>query len=90
MTVVTRTPKLGFEPASLPGDLWIGGRSRPGRAGRRIDVVDPSTGSRLAAVADATVEDALDAVAAAHAALPGWAAHRRRASARRCCAAPSS
>ena len=75
MTVLTRpAPKLSFDPAKLPGDLFIGGAWRPGATGKRIDVVDPSTGSVFASVADASVEDALDAVAAAHAALPGWAA----------------
>ena len=75
MTVMTRSaPKLGFDPAALPGDLLIGGAWRPGATGKRIDVVDPSTGSVIASVADASAADALDAVAAAHAALPAWAA----------------
>jgi succinate-semialdehyde dehydrogenase/glutarate-semialdehyde dehydrogenase len=75
MTVMTRSaPSLGFDPADLPGDLWIGGERRQGAAGGRIDVVDPSTGEAVATVADAAVSDAIDAVAAAHAALPGWAA----------------
>ena len=75
MPVLTRSaPKLNLDPAKLPGDLFIGGAWRPGATGKRIDVVDPSTGSAFASVADASAEDALDAVAAAHAALPGWAA----------------
>lgn len=37
-------------------------------------MVDPSTGATIAAVADASVDDALEAVAAAHAAGPAWAA----------------
>lgn len=75
MTVISRpAPSLGFDPAKLPGDLWIGGRWREGRGGKRIDVLDPSTGQPFASVADASLEDALDAVAAAHAAGPGWAA----------------
>ena len=68
------TSRLSFDPARLPGNLWIGGCWREGRGLDRIDVVDPSTARPFASVADATVEDALDAVAAAHAALPGWAA----------------
>ncbi|HET9067124.1 MAG TPA: NAD-dependent succinate-semialdehyde dehydrogenase [Amaricoccus sp.] len=86
MTLDTRpAPKLGFDPAKLPGDLWIGGAWRPGGAGR-IEVIDPSTGQAVASVADASVEDALDAVAAAHAALGPWAATapRRRSEILRC------
>ncbi|MFE2044916.1 NAD-dependent succinate-semialdehyde dehydrogenase [Streptomyces sp. NPDC059477] len=58
----------------VPTDLFIGGRWRPSGDGARFDVHDPATGDRLADVAAATPEDALDAVAAADAALPGWAA----------------
>ncbi len=66
--------KLSFDPAALRADLWIGGAWRAGAGGGRIDVVDPSTGGPITSVADASVEDAIDAVAAAHGALPGWAA----------------
>ena len=66
--------KLSFDPSQLPGDLWIGGKWRAGSTGNRIDVLDPSTGRTIAQVADGSVEDALDAVAAAHTAAPEWAA----------------
>lgn len=55
-------------------DLYINGAWRPGAGGKRIDVLDPSTGKTIATVADATVEDGLSAVTAAHDALPAWAA----------------
>jgi succinate-semialdehyde dehydrogenase/glutarate-semialdehyde dehydrogenase len=88
MSVMTETaPRLSFDPAGLPGGLWIGGGWREGSAGGRIEVTDPSTGRAFASVADATAEDALDAVAAAHAAFPGWAAtapRRRSEILRRC------
>ena len=75
MTVLTRpTAQLSFDPAALPGGLWIGGAWSEGATGARIDVTDPSTGDVFATVADATVDDAMDAVAAAHAAGPAWAA----------------
>ncbi len=77
MTV--ETLPLSFDPAQLKGDLWIGGAWRPGGTGQRIDVTDPSTGRAFASVADASVEDAIDAVAAAHTALPAWAATAPRA-----------
>jgi succinate-semialdehyde dehydrogenase/glutarate-semialdehyde dehydrogenase len=58
----------------VPTDLFIGGRWRPASDGARIDVLDPSSGEKLADVASATPEDALCAVEAAEAALAGWAA----------------
>ena len=60
--------------AGVPTDLLIGGTWRPGGEGKRIEVLDPSTGETIVSVADATVEDGLAAVAAAADALPGWAA----------------
>jgi succinate-semialdehyde dehydrogenase / glutarate-semialdehyde dehydrogenase len=75
MSTLTRSrPKLSFDPAALPSDLFIGGAWRPGAGGGRIDVVDPSSGAAVASVVDATVEDGLDAVRAAHEAGPAWAA----------------
>jgi succinate-semialdehyde dehydrogenase/glutarate-semialdehyde dehydrogenase len=59
---------------TVPTDLFIGGSWRPAGDGGRFEVLDPATGDTLARVAGATPQDALDAVAAADAALPGWAA----------------
>ncbi len=64
---------MSFDPAELRGDLLIGGLWRPAGTGKRIDVIDPSTGKVITSVADAGIEDAMEAVAAAHAAGPGWA-----------------
>jgi len=77
---------LSFDPATLPNNLWIGGQWRDG-TGNRLDVIDPSTGRTITSVADASVEDALLAVTAAHEAAPGWAAtapRRRSEILRRC------
>ncbi|WP_370084615.1 NAD-dependent succinate-semialdehyde dehydrogenase [Streptacidiphilus sp. MAP12-16] len=60
--------------SKVPTELLIGGRWQPASDASSIDVLDPATGARLARVADATVDDALAAVTAAEAALPGWAA----------------
>jgi succinate-semialdehyde dehydrogenase/glutarate-semialdehyde dehydrogenase len=60
--------------STLPTDLFIGGHWRQGATGKRIDVFDPSTEQPLTSVADASLEDGLDAVGAAAHALPGWAA----------------
>ncbi|WP_320188384.1 NAD-dependent succinate-semialdehyde dehydrogenase (plasmid) [Agrobacterium rosae] len=76
MNVVAKTnaPTSGLDVKSIPTDLFIGGKWRPGRGGANIDIFDPSTGKVIASAADASVEDALDAVAAAHAAAKSWAA----------------
>jgi len=58
---------------SAPTGLLIGGQWTTGRAGV-LPVIDPATEDPIAEVASATAEDALDAVAAAHQALPGWTA----------------
>ena len=58
----------------IPSGLLIGGEWGGGRDGSTFPVLDPATEEPITDVADGTVEDALAAVAAAHAALPGWAA----------------
>jgi succinate-semialdehyde dehydrogenase/glutarate-semialdehyde dehydrogenase len=57
----------------VPTDLLIGGEWTSGGGGR-LAVIDPATEAPLTEVADATEQDGLDAVSAAYAALPGWAA----------------
>ena len=88
MTVLAQVPaQLSFDPAAVPTELFIGGKWRAGAGGEPIPVIDPSTGKAIAAVADASVEDAMAAVSAAHEALPGWAAtapRRRSEILRRC------
>jgi succinate-semialdehyde dehydrogenase / glutarate-semialdehyde dehydrogenase len=58
----------------VPTGLLIGGQWAASRGGGVLPVVDPATEDAVAEVADASAEDALDAVAAAYQALPGWAA----------------
>ncbi|HXL94149.1 MAG TPA: NAD-dependent succinate-semialdehyde dehydrogenase [Streptosporangiaceae bacterium] len=58
----------------VPTGLLIGGEWTGGRDGGTIPVIDPATEDSLTDVAVAGVADALDAVSAAHDALPGWAA----------------
>ncbi len=60
----------GIDP---PTGLLIGGHWGTGRGGT-LPVTDPATEGVIAQVANAMPEDALDAVSAAHDALPGWAA----------------
>jgi succinate-semialdehyde dehydrogenase / glutarate-semialdehyde dehydrogenase len=57
---------------TVPTGLFIGGEWTTN--GRTIPVTDPATEDTLVEIADATPEDGLAAVAAAHEALPGWAA----------------
>ncbi|RRR86080.1 aldehyde dehydrogenase family protein [Streptomyces sp. RP5T] len=52
----------------------IDGVSRPGSSGDVVDVLDPSTGARVAGFTASTPDDADAAVQAARCAAPGWAA----------------
>ena len=61
-----------------PTGLLIGGQWSSGRAGT-LPVIDPATEQPISEVAAASPEDALEAVAAAEEALPGWAATPPRA-----------
>jgi len=54
--------------------LFVGGGWVAASGGEEFPVTDPATAQPFTAVANGTVADALDAVAAAHGALPGWAA----------------
>ncbi|MBB3456405.1 succinate-semialdehyde dehydrogenase/glutarate-semialdehyde dehydrogenase [Rhizobium sp. BK313] len=65
---------ISFDITSIPTDLYIGGKWRPAKTGKRADVLDPSTGVIIASIADCSVDEAMEAVAAAHAAAAGWAA----------------
>jgi len=60
-----------------PTRLLIGGQWSAGQRGV-LPVIDPATEQPIAEVADAGVQDGLDAVGAAAAALPGWAARAPR------------
>lgn len=60
--------------ATVPDGLLIGGEWRPASGGARFDVLDPSTGTRLASVADGTPDDGIEALDAAAAAQDDWAA----------------
>jgi succinate-semialdehyde dehydrogenase/glutarate-semialdehyde dehydrogenase len=68
--------------AWAPHELLIGGRWRAARGGRRLQVEDPATNEPLCAVADAAPSDCDDALAAASAAGPAWAARAPRERAR--------
>ena len=59
---------------SVPKGLFIGGQWREASDGATLAVEDPSSGSTLARVADATVADGKAALDAAVAAQAGWAA----------------
>jgi len=59
---------------AVPTGLFIGGTWRPATSGRTLTVDDPATGKALCEVADAGPEDRMDALAAAAAAQPSFAA----------------
>ena len=54
--------------------LYIDGSWRAASDGAEIQVLDPASEEVIASVASASIEDGLDAVAAADRALPAWAA----------------
>jgi succinate-semialdehyde dehydrogenase/glutarate-semialdehyde dehydrogenase len=67
---------------AVPTQLLIAGRWRDAAGGETVAVEDPATGETIARVADATPQDALDALGAAHDAwYGGWrdSAPRERA-----------
>jgi succinate-semialdehyde dehydrogenase / glutarate-semialdehyde dehydrogenase len=59
-------------------DLYLDGSWRPASDRQRIEVQDPATGEVISTVASASVQDGLEAVAAAHQAFRGWAARPPR------------
>jgi succinate-semialdehyde dehydrogenase/glutarate-semialdehyde dehydrogenase len=59
-------------------DLYIDGAWRPASDQQRIEVQDPATGEVISTVASASVQDGLEAVAAAQQAFRGWAARPPR------------
>jgi succinate-semialdehyde dehydrogenase/glutarate-semialdehyde dehydrogenase len=59
---------------AVPTGLFIGGSWRPAASGRTLTVDDPATGKVLCEVADASPADGMDALAAAVAAQPTFAA----------------
>ncbi|GEP40000.1 NAD-dependent succinate-semialdehyde dehydrogenase [Nocardioides psychrotolerans] len=58
--------------ASVPTGLFIAGSWVEAAGGRTFDVVDPARGSVLLKVADASAEDGMAALAAAHDAQESW------------------
>src|SRR5438105_15177217 len=75
-------PTLGHKERggieALPRTLLIAGEWREASGGGTLSVEDPSTGEPLVDVADATPEDALDALAAAAETQAEWAASAPR------------
>ncbi|ESY13627.1 NAD-dependent succinate-semialdehyde dehydrogenase [Mesorhizobium sp. C386A] len=63
-----------LDVASLPTGLFIDGQWRRGTEGKTIDVIDPSNGNVIVSVADASVDDAMEAIASADRAAKNWAA----------------
>jgi succinate-semialdehyde dehydrogenase/glutarate-semialdehyde dehydrogenase len=62
----------------VPTELYIAGHWRPAAGGGTLSVEDPSTGESLCEVADAQVEDALEALGAAGERQAEWAVHPPR------------
>ncbi|HKE81893.1 MAG TPA: NAD-dependent succinate-semialdehyde dehydrogenase [Solirubrobacteraceae bacterium] len=73
----TATAEQAILDAVKP-QLFIGGHWRDGAEGGTIPVEDPATGETLIDVADATVDDAEGALAAAHETFQTWRDHPPR------------
>jgi succinate-semialdehyde dehydrogenase / glutarate-semialdehyde dehydrogenase len=73
--------RAAYQVSDTPTRLFIDGQWIDSGDGSVIEVIDPAEETVLATVSNATLEDGMAAVAAAHAAAPGWAATppRRRA-----------
>lgn len=65
---------MKLEIADIRKELHIAGQWRPASDAARLQVQDPATEEPIASVADASVQDGIAAVDAAHAAAAGWAA----------------
>jgi succinate-semialdehyde dehydrogenase/glutarate-semialdehyde dehydrogenase len=77
MAVDTRVREREVVEA-VPKRLYIGGEWVDAGEGATLGVEDPSTGEKIAEVADATPDDALAALAAAAAKQAEWGAHPPR------------
>ncbi|BCG90097.1 NAD-dependent succinate-semialdehyde dehydrogenase [Mesorhizobium sp. 113-3-9] len=87
MNLAQQIDQDGYDVRRFSHGLYIDGTWRPSSDGRLIDVVDPSSGAVIAAVPDATLEDATTAVEAAARAAKGWretAPRKRSEILRRC------
>ncbi len=66
MSTTTRQAAEQAVLDAVPKQLFIAGEWRDGAGGDTVAVEDPATGETIAEVADATPQDALDALGAAH------------------------
>lgn len=73
-----QNPRESTVVEAAPKQLLIGGKWRPASEDRTYEVEDPSTGRALCSVADASPDDGLAALAAAHEAQHEWAKHPPR------------
>ena len=64
----------GLDLSRVPTGLFIDGTWRQALSGSTFPVIDPSTGKSIATVADCSEEEGMQAVEAAYAAGPAWAA----------------
>jgi succinate-semialdehyde dehydrogenase/glutarate-semialdehyde dehydrogenase len=60
--------------AAIPAGLYIGGEWRDAEGGKTFDVIDPSTGTTIKTIADASAADGIAALDAAVTAQAEWAA----------------
>ena len=78
MTTTPTHPREATVVEAAPKQLLIAGKWRDATGERTFAVEDPATGATLCQVADASPDDALAALAAAHDAQADWAKHPPR------------
>ncbi len=79
MDGLSRGKRVACQISDLPKKLFIDGQWLDSGDASSLTVIDPANETVLASVANATLADAMAAVAAAHAAAPAWAATSPRA-----------
>jgi succinate-semialdehyde dehydrogenase/glutarate-semialdehyde dehydrogenase len=72
VVVIRNAPFISDRAVRAASGLYVGGSWREGPG--RMTVIDPATGAPVGEVVAAGTNDASEAVAAAHAAFPAWAA----------------
>ena len=72
MTVTSTALSATVANVDVPTGLFINGSWREAGGNASFDVFDPASGERIAAVADASIDDALAALTSAHEAQRTW------------------
>jgi aldehyde dehydrogenase (NAD+) len=73
-SATTDAPTEGYKPKRIEDGLFINGEFVPSKSGKKFDIINPNNEKFAASVYEAGAEDVDEAVKAAKAAFPAWAA----------------